>query len=338
MASRWLGPANTCISKSYVSSSHGSPSRITVTFAAATKNSHSFPTRAPAQYRVSHFVAITCSDPDDSCDLHNDDCRSYAQLVSPSRDPIGFKGSEWGLYDYTSSRPLYRNDPSGRVAIRCSCDGGPVYVNCNVRPSECCTDACGHENAPWIISPTEPSSGSCKISICCRTAVWPLSGSHCHIQFEDSSGQLEGCRGGPSGGGSGGEKAPKPRFCRKCCGGGFGTIVTACGKCDPTSNSPDEVGLCNDLKLAQNNCMWVDLPPWQCPRVKSCIESRMVLIERQCWKYSPLGNNSNSAWRSALQTCLPAGIPMPDPLGFQPGNNSLRGDESARCSYPPFAT
>ncbi len=61
-----------------------------VTFAAATKNSPSFPTRAPAQCRVTHFVAITCSVPIDSCDLLNADCRTHAQLVSPSRDPIGF--------------------------------------------------------------------------------------------------------------------------------------------------------------------------------------------------------------------------------------------------------
>ncbi len=61
-----------------------------VTFAAATKTTSTFPTRAPAQRRVDHFVTITCSDPHESCDFNNDGCRSYAQLVSPSRDPIGF--------------------------------------------------------------------------------------------------------------------------------------------------------------------------------------------------------------------------------------------------------
>ena len=60
------------------------------TFTAATKNPSAFPTRAPAQSRVGVFVAITCSDPNDSCDLYSDDCRTHAQLVSPSRDPIGY--------------------------------------------------------------------------------------------------------------------------------------------------------------------------------------------------------------------------------------------------------
>ena len=58
-----------------------------VTIAAATKTTSTIPTRAPAQRRVSHFIAITCSVPNDSCDLFNADCRTLAQLVSPSRDP-----------------------------------------------------------------------------------------------------------------------------------------------------------------------------------------------------------------------------------------------------------
>ncbi len=83
-----------------------------VTFAAATKNSPSFPTRAPAQCRVTHFVAITCSVPIDSCDLLNADCRTHAQLVSPSRDPIGYVGG-FALCLYTGSNPLVRLDASG---------------------------------------------------------------------------------------------------------------------------------------------------------------------------------------------------------------------------------
>lgn len=84
-----------------------------VTFAAATKNSSSFPTRAPGQRRVDHFVAITCSDPNDSCDLYNDDCRTLAQLVSPSRDPIGYEGSPGNLTQYVGSRATCFTDPSG---------------------------------------------------------------------------------------------------------------------------------------------------------------------------------------------------------------------------------
>ena len=88
-----------------------------VTFAAATKNYPSFPTRAPAQRRVDHFVAITCSDPNDSHDLSTADCQTVAQLVSPSRDPIGFDGNAIGLYGYCLGRSLSAGDPTGNFII-----------------------------------------------------------------------------------------------------------------------------------------------------------------------------------------------------------------------------
>ncbi|MDX1926343.1 MAG: hypothetical protein SFV81_07495 [Pirellulaceae bacterium] len=87
------------------------------TFAAATKPTSTIPTCAPAQRRVDHFVAITCSDPNDSCDLYSDDCRSHAQLVSPSRDPIGFEAGSTCLYEYCHSNPVRSIDPSG---LKCS--------------------------------------------------------------------------------------------------------------------------------------------------------------------------------------------------------------------------
>ena len=84
-----------------------------VTFATATKNSPSFPTRAPAQRRVCHSVANTCSVPNDSLDLFKAACRTQAQLVSPSRDPIGFAGSPWNAYRYVHCGPTNWEDPSG---------------------------------------------------------------------------------------------------------------------------------------------------------------------------------------------------------------------------------
>lgn len=92
-----------------------------VTFAAATKPTSTILPRAPAQRRVDHFVAITCSDPNDSCDSYNGECRSRAQLVSPSRDPIelgiflsrGLLQTRLGLYRYIRCEPLARVDPLG---------------------------------------------------------------------------------------------------------------------------------------------------------------------------------------------------------------------------------
>jgi hypothetical protein len=106
-----------------------------VTFAAATKNTPSFPSRAPAQSRVDHFVAITCSDPNDSCDLYNTDCRSYAQLVSPSRDPVGFEGSKWGLYEAFLSAALLGKDPTG---LACWC-GEKIKCLASFGPFDCLT-------------------------------------------------------------------------------------------------------------------------------------------------------------------------------------------------------
>ncbi|MDX1926578.1 MAG: hypothetical protein SFV81_08670 [Pirellulaceae bacterium] len=83
-----------------------------VTFATATKTTSTIPTRAPAQHRVDHFVAITCPDPSDSCDLYSDDCRTHAQLVSPSRDPIGYFGGP-NLQGYVTFNPLTKVDPKG---------------------------------------------------------------------------------------------------------------------------------------------------------------------------------------------------------------------------------
>ena len=36
-----------------------------------------------------------------------------ARSVSRSRDPIGYKGSPWSLYEYVLGRPLMMQDPSG---------------------------------------------------------------------------------------------------------------------------------------------------------------------------------------------------------------------------------
>ena len=83
-----------------------------VTFAASTKATTTYPTRAPAQCRLSHFVAITCSDPNDSFDLYNDDCRTLAQLVSPSRDPIGYVDTSL-LYQFLAGRAKF-TDPLGQ--------------------------------------------------------------------------------------------------------------------------------------------------------------------------------------------------------------------------------
>ena len=92
-----------------------------VTFAAATRTTSTIPPRAPAQRRVDHFVAFTCSDPNDSFDLYSDDCRSHAQLVSPSRDPIGYHDGK-NQYNYLETKILSWLDPSGTCKQCCPDD------------------------------------------------------------------------------------------------------------------------------------------------------------------------------------------------------------------------
>jgi hypothetical protein len=98
-----------------------------VTFATATKTTSTIPPRAPAQRRLDHFVAITCSDPNDSCDLYNNDCRTLAQLVSPSRDPIGYFAGT-GLQPYVGNSPLVYLDPRGLCDIEVY-PSGTFYVD-----------------------------------------------------------------------------------------------------------------------------------------------------------------------------------------------------------------
>jgi hypothetical protein len=72
-----------------------------------------------------------------------------------SRDPIGYAGSKWNVFSYTSSSPASSLDPTGLVQIRCGCDrfdmngnmsGNTVtynvYVDCRGGYVGCCRNAC----------------------------------------------------------------------------------------------------------------------------------------------------------------------------------------------------
>ena len=45
---------------------------------------------------------------------------TYAEggrLESCARDPVGYKGSEWNLFEYAGAAPLEHTDPSGKSLI-----------------------------------------------------------------------------------------------------------------------------------------------------------------------------------------------------------------------------
>jgi RHS repeat-associated protein len=79
-----------------------------------------------------------------------------ARWMSPSagrflgRDPIGYEGSEWGLYEYVASNVLVMTDPTGEIPIVCRCSRDAqniwgtweVVTDCTGLASTCCGRAC----------------------------------------------------------------------------------------------------------------------------------------------------------------------------------------------------
>jgi RHS repeat-associated protein len=101
-----------------------------------------------------------------------------ARWMSPSagrflgRDPIGYEGSEWGLYEFVRSRSLVNSDPTGLIPITCRCHGysprdqggGPYTVDrtveCGGLATNCCRRACGRDrwHGEWWIVPELPQT------------------------------------------------------------------------------------------------------------------------------------------------------------------------------------
>ena len=70
-----------------------------------------------------------------------------------TRDPIGYEGSQWGLYELLNGQVIDSNDPLGLASIdcKCHCGGGPgpqgepvkITTNCDGKDGEaCCHKAC----------------------------------------------------------------------------------------------------------------------------------------------------------------------------------------------------
>jgi len=84
-----------------------------------------------------------------------------------NRDPIGYSGSRWNLYEYVSGSPMNQVVPQGTVPITCQCydswyswDTSPVEVECGGRASTCCTSACSETygwSGRWDIVGAGPS-------------------------------------------------------------------------------------------------------------------------------------------------------------------------------------
>jgi len=71
------------------------------------------------------------------------------RLESCSRDPIGFEGSRWNLFEYVGSKPLRSIDPSGLiVVVDCHCyestrtGNGPVVRRIEAADAQSAREAC----------------------------------------------------------------------------------------------------------------------------------------------------------------------------------------------------
>lgn len=68
---------------------------------------------------------------DEALGLYHYRARIYNSLSGRfcSRDPIGFRGSEWGLYEFVGSNPTVYLDPTGTIGVASgSCPPGSVFM------------------------------------------------------------------------------------------------------------------------------------------------------------------------------------------------------------------
>jgi RHS repeat-associated protein len=96
---------------------------------------------------------------DETLGLHHFRARWMSPMTGRflGRDPIGYAGSEWGLYEFLDGMPLGKCDPSGLVPILCICHEYPpfsgglgpgrpreytVSTNCRGLGENCCREAC----------------------------------------------------------------------------------------------------------------------------------------------------------------------------------------------------
>ena len=189
--------------------------------------------------------------------------------------------------------------------------------------------------APTPPAPTPPQEG-CSIQICCRP-VAVFSRAHCVIRFVSSSGPSRGCRGGPTGrgksSGAGGSSGSgngngQSSHCKGCCGS-WGNVIGGCGSIS-NGTDPLSVGITEDLNDAESNpdrCETVAIVSERmCSIAYSCIQKEMEKINQECYIYKPLGNNSNTTWKTAYRNCIGGDY---DPPESQPGNDEF--DENEKC-------
>jgi hypothetical protein len=134
-------------------------------------------TRARASSRTCTVVPTLPCKPNSRCDLRGTKLAPNTRWGSRSRDPIGFHGGDFCLFNYVKAKSLTSIDPAGLRPITCRCHGysprdaggGPFTVDrkveCANLATTCCPRACGElrwENEWWIGDPVpEPDMDTC---------------------------------------------------------------------------------------------------------------------------------------------------------------------------------
>ncbi len=89
---------------------------------------------------------------DEVLDLYHYRARMYDAVVGRflSRDPIGFEGSPWNLYEFLASSPLHDCDPSGKMIVCVAIAGFIGDFLAGSGQALMCSDSAGVKNAVVI--------------------------------------------------------------------------------------------------------------------------------------------------------------------------------------------
>ena len=232
-----------------------------------------------------------------------------AYFVPGTVDPSGRNTSD-RIYDNSHSNCHKLCDRWAEIKMKGRFNGAD-----RMRYYKECTRSCGSFNGL-------EKSPVCVLQVCCKPVGLIFRRAHCVVRFVHPH-KTEGCRGGPTGTGSEGDNR-QPSFCKGCCGI-WGSVTTACGKGNASSDNPAESGLASDLDYAKGDfgCSYIEVSGKRCSSIQKCVAKQMKFINSKCYRYAPGANNSNATWRTALSNCLQGNEKLPDPRGFQPGNQFL---------------
>ena len=120
-------------------------------------------------------------------------------LESFTRDPIGYEGSEWGLYEFCDAAPLDHTDAHGKQAVNCAAKNADCIAGAGVNDSWCkgrikplCFTYCVLllRRPPWIKDPWKDGCLKVLPVFACEAACEPIYEAACN---RDTANELGCC-------------------------------------------------------------------------------------------------------------------------------------------------